>query len=88
MKKTMYEKIWDSHLVVDAAGQAPLLYVDRHLMHEVTASSLESLRLSGRKVRNLTASLHNGSLCAYQNRDLPIADPIARNKLKRWLKTA
>ena len=31
MKKTMYEKIWDSHLVVDVAGQAPLIYVDRHL---------------------------------------------------------
>ncbi len=37
MKKTMYEKIWDSHLVVEVPGQAPLIYVDRHLMHEVTS---------------------------------------------------
>jgi len=37
MNKTMYEKIWDSHLVVEVDGQAPLIYVDRHLMHEVTS---------------------------------------------------
>ena len=53
MKKTMYEKILGSHLVVDEAGQAPLIYVDRHLMHEVTSpQAFEGLRLSGRKVRN------------------------------------
>ncbi|PWQ92828.1 3-isopropylmalate dehydratase large subunit [Leucothrix pacifica] len=51
--KTMYEKIWDSHFVHQEEGQAPLLYVDRHLMHEVTSpQAFEGLKLSGRPVRN------------------------------------
>ncbi len=68
MKKTMYEKIWDSHLVVEAEGQAPLIYVDRHLMHEVTSpQAFEGLRLAGRKVRNPhSISGDYGPLCADQ----------------------
>ena len=51
--KTMYEKIWDSHFVHQEEGQAPLLYVDRHLMHEVTSpQAFEGLKLSKRPVRN------------------------------------
>jgi len=51
--KTMYEKIWDSHFVHQEEGQAPLLYVDRHLMHEVTSpQAFEGLKISGRPVRN------------------------------------
>jgi 3-isopropylmalate/(R)-2-methylmalate dehydratase large subunit len=49
----MYEKIWDSHFVHQEEGQAPLLYVDRHLMHEVTSpQAFEGLKLSKRPVRN------------------------------------
>ncbi|MGZ5026377.1 MAG: 3-isopropylmalate dehydratase large subunit, partial [Methylobacter sp.] len=84
MKKTMYEKIWDSHLVVDEAGQAPLLYVDRHLMHEVTSpQAFEGLRLSGRKVRNPHSILATMDHCVpTKNRDLPIADPIAKKQIE------
>ena len=84
MKKTMYEKIWDSHLVVDVAGQAPLLYVDRHLMHEVTSpQAFEGLRLSNRKVRNPHSILATMDHCVpTKNRDLPIADPIAKKQIE------
>jgi 3-isopropylmalate/(R)-2-methylmalate dehydratase large subunit len=84
MKKTMYEKIWDSHLVVDPVGQAPLLYVDRHLMHEVTSpQAFEGLRLAKRKVRNPHSILATMDHCVpTKNRELPIADPIARKQIE------
>ncbi len=84
MKKTMYEKIWDSHLVAEAAGQAPLIYVDRHLMHEVTSpQAFEGLRLSGRKVRNPHSILATMDHCVpTKNRNLPIADPIAKKQIE------
>src|SRR5438874_13312910 len=50
---TLYDKIWDDHLVHEAADGTCLLYVDRHLVHEVTSpQAFEGLRLSGRKVRH------------------------------------
>ncbi len=50
--KTLFEKIWDEHVVYDEPGQPALLYVDLHLVHEVTsAQAFEGLRLVGRKVR-------------------------------------
>lgn len=84
MKKTMYEKIWDSHLVVEEQGQAPLLYVDRHLMHEVTSpQAFEGLKLSGRKVRNPHSILATMDHCVpTKDRDLPIADPIAKKQIE------
>ena len=84
MKKTMYEKIWDSHFVHEAAGQAPLLYVDRHLMHEVTSpQAFEGLRNAKRKVRNPHSILATMDHCVpTKNRDLPIADRIARKQIE------
>ena len=84
MKKTMYEKIWESHFVHQEAGQAPLLYVDRHLMHEVTSpQAFEGLRLSKRKVRNPHSILATMDHCVpTKNRDLPIADPIAKKQIE------
>lgn len=84
MNKTMYEKIWDSHLVVEVAGQAPLLYVDRHLMHEVTSpQAFEGLRIAGRKVRNPHSILATMDHCVpTKNRDQPVADPIARKQIE------
>ena len=50
--KTLYDKIWDAHLVHEDADGTALLYVDRHLVHEVTSpQAFEGLRLAGRKVR-------------------------------------
>ena len=84
MNKTMYEKIWDSHLVVEAEGQAPLIYVDRHLMHEVTSpQAFEGLRMANRKVRNPHSILATMDHCVpTKDRHLPIADPIARKQVE------
>ncbi len=52
MSKTMYEKIWDAHVVYESPGETSILYVDRHLVHEVTSpQAFEGLRLANRKVR-------------------------------------
>jgi 3-isopropylmalate/(R)-2-methylmalate dehydratase large subunit len=84
MKETMYEKIWNSHFVIEETGQAPLLYVDRHLMHEVTSpQAFEGLRLTGRKVRNPHSILATMDHCVpTKNRDKPIADPIAKKQIE------
>ncbi|NQZ26144.1 MAG: 3-isopropylmalate dehydratase large subunit [Colwellia sp.] len=51
--QTMYEKLWQNHLVEDAKGETPLLYVDRHLIHEVTSpQAFASLRFHNRPVRH------------------------------------
>jgi len=51
--KTLYDKIWDAHLAHEAEDGTCLLYIDRHLVHEVTSpQAFEGLRLAGRKVRN------------------------------------
>ena len=50
--KTLYDKIWDAHIVHDDPDGTCLLYIDRHLVHEVTSpQAFEGLRMSGRKVR-------------------------------------
>jgi len=84
MKKTMYEKIWDAHFVHEEAGQAPLLYIDRHLMHEVTSpQAFEGMAQSGRKVRNKHSILATMDHCVpTKNRELPIADPIAKKQIE------
>jgi len=50
--KTLYDKIWDAHVVHEADDGTCLLYIDRHLVHEVTSpQAFEGLRMSGRTVR-------------------------------------
>ena len=52
MPRTLYDKIWEDHLVDEQPDGTCLIYVDRHLVHEVTSpQAFEGLRLSGRKVR-------------------------------------
>lgn len=52
--KTLYEKLYDAHVVVAAKGENPILYIDRHLVHEVTSpQAFDGLREKGRKVRQL-----------------------------------
>jgi len=85
--KTMYEKIWESHLVHHEAGQAPLLYVDRHLMHEVTSpQAFEGLKMANRKVRNPRSILATLDHCVpTKNRDQPIPDPIGRKQVETMI---
>ncbi|TAJ92750.1 MAG: 3-isopropylmalate dehydratase large subunit [Gammaproteobacteria bacterium] len=83
-KKTMYEKIWENHLVHEAPGQAPILYIDRHLLHEVTSpQAFEGLRVAGRKIRRPDANLATLDHCVpTRERQLPIRDPIARKQVE------
>ena len=52
MGRTLYEKVYDAHVVTQAPGELPLLYIDRHLIHEVTSpQAFAGLRDAGRKLR-------------------------------------
>ena len=75
--KTLYDKIWESHLVHEAPGEASVIYIDRHLVHEVTsAQAFEGLRETGRKARRpelaLAVADHN---VPTTDRSHGIADP-------------
>ncbi|MDH4360247.1 MAG: aconitase family protein, partial [Nitrospirota bacterium] len=57
-RKTLFEKIWDQHVVREEPDGTTLLYIDRHLVHEVTSpQAFEGLRLAGRKPRRPAAAL-------------------------------
>lgn len=87
--KTMYEKIWDSHLVHEESGQAPLIYVDRHLMHEVTSpQAFEGLDLAERSIRNPHSILATLDHCVptTTGRALPVADLIANKQIMTMMK--
>src|SRR5690606_30727225 len=56
--RTLYDKIWDSHLVQQQADGTCVLYIDRHFVHEVTSpQAFEGLRVAGRKVRRPDATI-------------------------------
>ena len=78
--KTLYDKLWDSHVVREQEDGTCLIYIDRHLVHEVTSpQAFEGLRLAGRKPWRINANLatpdHN---VPTTDRDKGIADPISR----------
>ena len=85
--RTMYEKIWDSHFIVQAQGQAPLIYVDRHLMHEVTSpQAFEGLKMANRPIRNPHSILATLDHCVpTTNRTMPVADPIANKQIETMI---
>jgi len=81
--KTLYDKIWDAHLVHEAKGESSVLYIDRHLVHEVTSpQAFEGLRASGRKVRAPEKTLavvdHN---IPTSDRNLPNPDPESAEQI-------
>lgn len=81
--RTMFQKIWDNHLVQFEPGKQAILYIDLHLVHEVTsAQAFEGLRLAGRKIRRPERTVatpdHN---VPTTDRRLPIADPIAKQQI-------
>src|SRR5450432_1645759 len=83
MPKTMFEKIWESHVVREEAGKPSLIYIDLHLVHEVTSpQAFEGLRLTGRKVRRpeLTVATMDHNVPT-TDRSLPIADPISKKQI-------
>jgi 3-isopropylmalate/(R)-2-methylmalate dehydratase large subunit len=82
--KTMFEKIWESHVVRTEPDGTTLLYVDRHLVHEVTSpQAFEGLQLAGRKPRRPLAAIavpdHN---VPTTDRDKPIADPVSAKQVE------
>src|SRR6478609_2633335 len=82
--KTLSEKIWDQHLVHAAEGEPDILYIDLHLIHEVTSpQAFDGLRLAGRKVRrpNLTIATEDHNVPT-ADIDQPIADPISRRQVE------
>ncbi|MGA0119042.1 MAG: 3-isopropylmalate dehydratase large subunit [Candidatus Nanopelagicaceae bacterium] len=80
MGKTLAEKVWEDHVVRSAAGEPDLLYIDLHLIHEVTSpQAFDGLRLNGRKVRrpDLTLATEDHNVPTLDI-DKPIADPVSR----------
>lgn len=88
MPKTMFEKIWDAHVVHEEPGKPALLYIDLHLVHEVTSpQAFDGLRMSGRKVRrpDLTVATMDHNVPT-TDRSLPIADPISKLQMETLAK--
>lgn len=83
MPKTLFEKIWESHVVVQEPGKPALIYIDCHLVHEVTSpQAFEGLRLAGRQARrpDLTFATMDHNVPTW-SRSLPITDPIAQKQI-------
>jgi len=84
MGKTLSDKVWDAHVVRSADGEPDLLYIDLHLLHEVTSpQAFDGLRQAGRPVRRPDLTLatedHNTPTL---NIDRPIADPVSRTQVQ------
>ena len=82
--RTLPEKVWERHLVRSAPGEPDLLYIDLHLVHEVTSpQAFDGLRLSGRKVRRpeLTVATEDHNVPT-EHIDQPIADPISARQVE------
>src|SRR5438874_2698677 len=82
--RTLYDKIWDDHMVDEQPDGTCLLYIDRHLVHEVTSpQAFEGLRLTGRKVRAPEKTLavvdHN---IPTSDRNLPNPDPESAEQIR------
>ena len=84
MGRTLAEKVWDEHVVRTSPGEPDLLYIDLHLIHEVTSpQAFDGLRLAGRPVRRPDLTLatedHNVPTLDW---DKPIADPVSRTQVE------
>ena len=83
-KRTLFEKIWDAHVVSEPTGRSPLIYIDLHLVHEVTSpQAFDGLRAAGRPVRQPSRTVatvdHN---IPTEPRGTPILDPIAAKQIQ------
>src|SRR5437867_10719968 len=82
--KTLFEKVWDAHVVRAAANEPALLYIDLHLVHEVTSpQAFDGLRAANRKVRrpDLTVATIDHNVPT-TDRSLPITDEIAAKQIE------
>ncbi len=88
MAKTLYEKLFDAHVVYEAQNETPLLYIDRHLVHEVTSpQAFDGLRANGRQVRQPGKTFatmdHNVST---QTKDINASGEMARIQMQELIK--
>ena len=84
MSKTLFEKIWKSHVVFEKENGPSLLYIDRHLIHEVTSpQAFDGLRMNKRKVRrpDLTIATEDHNVPT-GDRSLPILDQTSAVQIK------
>ena len=86
MPKNIIEKIWDAHVVRELSGEPDLLYIDLHLIHEVTSpQAFDGLRLADRKVRrpDLTIATmdHNVPTDPQVNGEIVVKDPISKKQM-------
>jgi 3-isopropylmalate/(R)-2-methylmalate dehydratase large subunit len=84
VQRTLFEKVWDAHTVTEPTGRSPIIYIDLHLVHEVTSpQAFEGLRAAGRRVRRPERTVatvdHN---VPTEPRGTPITDPIAARQIK------
>ncbi|MFT4082429.1 MAG: 3-isopropylmalate dehydratase large subunit [Nocardioides sp.] len=90
MGRTLSEKVWDEHVVRSSEGEPDLLYIDLHLLHEVTSpQAFDGLRLAGRPVRrpDLTLATEDHNIPTL-DWDKPIADPVSRTQVETLRKNA
>jgi len=90
MGKTLAEKVWDAHVVRSVPGEPDLLYIDLHLIHEVTSpQAFDGLRLAGRTVRrpDLTLATEDHNVPTV-DQDKPIADPVSRTQIETMRRNA
>src|SRR5260370_7800884 len=83
--RTLFEKVWDAHTVVHPEGEPAALYIDLHLIHEVTSpQAFEGLRTAKRKVRrpDLTVATIDHNVPTTANEPLRIQDPISANQIE------
>ncbi|HWF80711.1 MAG TPA: 3-isopropylmalate dehydratase large subunit [Streptosporangiaceae bacterium] len=88
MHNRLFDKVWERHLVASPDGEPPLLYIDLHLVHEVTSpQAFEGLELAGRRVRRpeLTVATMDHDVPTL-NPDGPITDPLAAEQMARLRK--
>ncbi|MDN4172806.1 3-isopropylmalate dehydratase large subunit [Nocardioides sp. SOB77] len=90
MGRTLSEKVWDEHVVRSTPGEPDLLYIDLHLIHEVTSpQAFDGLRLAGRAVRRPDLTLatedHNVPTLDW---DKPIVDPVSRTQVETLRRNA
>src|SRR5688572_17239108 len=81
---TLFDKLWGDHVVCEPAGEPALLYIDLHLVHEVTSpQAFEGLRAAGRGLRrpDLTVATVDHNVPT-TDRSLPIADPVAARQIE------
>ncbi|ARU95161.1 3-isopropylmalate dehydratase large subunit [Tatumella citrea] len=88
MSKTLYQKLFDAHVVYEAENETPLLYIDRHLVHEVTSpQAFDGLRAHGRRLRQPSKTFatmdHNVST---QTRDINASGEMARIQMQELIK--